>query len=175
MPLQCFDGQRWPRAETQGWSRGASPGDGWGRSEFHCAVPAAGARILRCCRCGCIAVERVACGAGGSGGEQVSGYGLASLLAGWDRRGSGSTLTENSWNAIGRRRQGRESCVRPGLIPVGCRIKIVGAMVGVAVFDGHLDRLFKGDGALDVPAVKAVAATDPLMRIRDLRCAVVLV
>jgi hypothetical protein len=35
-------------------------------------------------------------------------------------------------------------------------------MVGVAVLDGHADRLLKGDGALNVPAVEAVAAADPL-------------
>ena len=34
-------------------------------------------------------------------------------------------------------------------------------MVGVAVLDGHANRFFKGDGALGVPTIKAIAPVYP--------------
>ena len=79
---------------------------------------------------------------------------------------------EDARDARFRRRQGRELRVWFGLVPVGDRVEVVGAVVGVAVLDGDLDRFLEGDGAFGVPAVEAIAAADAL-RIDDVGRAVV--
>ena len=55
--------------------------------------------------------------------------------------------------AVFRLGQGWEGDVGFGLVPVGDRGEVVAAVVGVAVLDGDLDRLGKGDGVADVVAV----------------------
>src|SRR5271157_6371589 len=45
-------------------------------------------------------------------------------------------------------------------------------MIGVPMLDGHANRLLKGDGALDVPAVEAPTASQPF-RINNIGRAVV--
>src|SRR5580692_5999478 len=73
---------------------------------------------------------------------------------------AGSANCKNAGYSVFRFGERREWRVRLGLIPVGGRIEVVGAVVAVAVLDRHLDRFFKRDGALRVPAVKAVPAAD---------------
>src|SRR5215831_2446720 len=59
-------------------------------------------------------------------------------------------------------REQRELCMWLGLIPVADRVEVVGAVVGVAVFDCDLDGFFEGDESFSVPSVKTVTASGPL-------------
>src|SRR5580658_862784 len=93
----------------------------------------------------------------------------------WRRRRSlCSADSKNSGRAIGECGQRREWRVRLRLIPKGSGVKTVGAVVCRTVFDGDADRFFKRDGALDVPAIEAVAAADAL-GIDDVRRALMLI
>jgi hypothetical protein len=55
-------------------------------------------------------------------------------------------------------RQFGEGGVRLGLIPVGDGVEVVGAVVGVAVFDGGFEGFGEGDGRVEMEAVDAGAA-----------------
>ena len=72
------------------------------------------------------------------------------------------------WNAFFRRGQPRILVMGMFLIPVRHRIKIIRTQVGVAVFDGHLNRLVETDRCLQMPAVVGEARTwFPLMKFRE--------
>ena len=51
--------------------------------------------------------------------------------------------------------------MRFGLIPIGNRKEIVGAAIGVAVFDGGFDRLGERNRRIEVKAVEAAAPARP--------------
>src|SRR5579863_5658188 len=65
----------------------------------------------------------------------------------------GPSGRHNLGNSLLDRRQGRICDVRFLLIPVGHRINVVGAEIGLTIFYGHSDRFVKADGRLQMPAV----------------------
>src|SRR5258708_8288836 len=50
-------------------------------------------------------------------------------------------------------RQGRKDFMRLSLIPVGNRVEIVGAVIGVAMLDRGLEGPGEGDGRIEMEAV----------------------
>jgi len=57
-------------------------------------------------------------------------------------------------DAVVNRRERGESGVGFGLVPVGYGEEIIGAVVGVAVFDGGFEGFREGDGRIEKEAVK---------------------
>jgi len=68
----------------------------------------------------------------------------------------------DAWEAGVNRRKRGESGVWFGLIPIGDAEEIVGAMIGVAVFDGGTKRFCEWDGRIEMETVDARAAAGEL-------------